>query len=67
MLCRSSEYELLKTKKKDALDQRDSLQKELYQQRAHSYQVEMQLKVCQGRLTDAENDISQLDTEREVC
>lgn len=61
-----SEYELLKVKKKDAVEQRDNLQKDLHQQRCHSYEVEMQLKVCQGRLSDAESDINHLEAEREV-
>ncbi|XP_062505110.1 E3 ubiquitin-protein ligase TRAIP-like [Corticium candelabrum] len=60
-----NEYELLKSKKKDAVEQKNSLQRELSQQKLQGYRVEMQLKVCQGHLTEATNDISLLQGERE--
>ncbi|XP_065842720.1 E3 ubiquitin-protein ligase TRAIP-like [Oscarella lobularis] len=57
------EFEVMRTKKKEALEQRDKLQKERVVERSERQKLEMQLKISEGKVRERDRDIEHLEGE----
>ena len=56
----------MRTKKKEALEQRDKLQKERVVERSERQKLEMQLKISEGKVRERDRDIEHLEGEIKV-